>query len=75
MTARLRADSTFVDYRDQLADECRTTLPAETCAAIGQGFDAVGVLATAAPAVAEAPVAAPQVSTPAALPARTRKPR
>ena len=75
MTARLRADSTFVDYRDQVADECRTTLPAETCAAIGQGFDEVGVLATAAPAVAEAPIAAPQVSTPAALPARTRQPR
>ncbi len=68
MTSRLRADSDFADYRDQMADECKTMLPAETCAALERGFDAVGVLAKDAPAVAAAPAPAP-VAPPAAAPA------
>ena len=66
MTARLRADSTFADYRDQLADECRTAAAAPVCAAIDSGFDLVGVVgsppavaAASSSTVATAPVAAP----------------
>jgi Zn-dependent metalloprotease len=61
MTARLRADSGFDDYRDQLLDECAAQKP-EICSALKAGFELVGIDGSApAVTVASAP-AAPAVT-------------
>lgn len=43
MTARLRANSQFADYRDQMFDECAETHSGSACNAVKRAFDKVGL--------------------------------
>jgi len=43
LTNRLLASSDFENYRDQLLDECQASMPNDTCEAIAQGFESVGL--------------------------------
>ena len=43
MTVRLRSTSDFADYRDQMVDECDSTLSKQSCDIVRQAFAEVGL--------------------------------